>query len=100
MLGDYLPDDLKILWKELSTSPLQLSPDRAELESQRDFHWGKWFWSRLLILLPGQAGLLSHFHFAKPRGHCDTSCYCRPFEHQVGSQVSTPNRCTERGSDR
>ena len=134
MAGDYLPGDLKTLWKELSTNPLQLSPDqlrkemeklrkglrrrffigggaalsaiaawtlyfflfpnrlqrigsvltalgagytivqlklrparnmpdvgetgctefyRAELERQRDFHRGKWFWSRLLILLPG-----------------------------------------------
>jgi hypothetical protein len=134
MPGDYLPDDLKILWKELSTNPLQLSLEqlrtemeklqkglrrrfvigggaalsviaawtlyfflfpnrlqrigsvltalgagytivqlkmrpartmpnvgetgctefyRAELERQRDFHRGKWFWSRLLILLPG-----------------------------------------------
>jgi hypothetical protein len=26
---------------------------RAELERQRDFHRGGWFWSRLLILLPG-----------------------------------------------
>lgn len=134
MTGDYLPDDLKRLWQELSTSPLQLSPEqlrqeveklqkglrrrlvigggaalsviaawtlyfflfpnrlqrigsvltalgagytivqlkmrparampnvgetgcsdfyRAELERQRDFHRGKWFWSRLLIFLPG-----------------------------------------------
>ena len=134
MAGDYLPGDLKTLWKELSTNPLHLSPDqlrkemeklrkglrrrffigggaalsaiaawtlyfflfpnrlqrigsvltalgagytivqlklrparnmpdvgetgctefyRAELERQRDFHRGKWFWSRLLILLPG-----------------------------------------------
>jgi hypothetical protein len=26
---------------------------RAELERQRDFHRGIWFWSRLLIMLPG-----------------------------------------------
>src|SRR5260370_27167279 len=26
---------------------------RAELERQRDFHRGRWFWSRLLIFLPG-----------------------------------------------
>jgi len=26
---------------------------RAELERQRDFHRGWWFWSRLLIMLPG-----------------------------------------------
>ncbi len=28
-------------------------PYRAELERQRDFHCGWWFWSRLLIMLPG-----------------------------------------------
>src|SRR5579864_1295746 len=134
MPGDYLPDDLKLLWQELSTNPLQLSPEqlrkemeklqrglrrrfiigggaalsviaawtfyfflfpnwlqrigsvltilgagytivqlkmrparaipdvgktdctefyRAELGRQRDFHRGKWFWSRLVIVLPG-----------------------------------------------
>jgi len=134
MSGDYLPKDLELLWKEVSTNPLQLSPDqllkeserlgkalrrrsvigggaawigiaaftlffflfpnrlqrigsiltvvgagymvvqlrmrparampdigetdcmrfyRAELERQRDFHRGTWFWSRLLIFLPG-----------------------------------------------
>lgn len=134
MAGDYLPDDLKVLWKEQSVNPLQVSPHqlrkeveklrtgvrrrsivgggvativivawtlfffvfpswlqrlgsiltvagtlymvvqlrlrparampdvgetdcirfyRAELERQRDFHQGKWFWSRLLIFVPG-----------------------------------------------
>jgi Mg2+/citrate symporter len=134
MSSDCVPDDLKILWKELSTNPLQISPAqlrkeaetlrkglrrksvigfgaawigitaftlffflfpnrlqrigsiltvvgagymvvqlrmrparampdigetdcmrfyRAELERQRDFHRGTWFWSRLLIFLPG-----------------------------------------------
>jgi hypothetical protein len=134
MASDYLPDDLKILWKELSTNPRQISPYqlrkeaeklrtglrrrsvvgggaallvfvaftlfffvfpnalqrvgsiltvagagyivvqlrmrpartmadigetdcirfyRGELARQRDFHRGKWFWSRLLVLLPG-----------------------------------------------
>jgi len=134
MAGDYLPNDLKMLWKELSVNPLQVSPDqlrkeaeklrkglrrrsvigggaawigvviwtiffflfpnrlqrvgsiltvlgsayllvqlrmrparampdvgetdctefyRAELERQRDFHRGKWFWSRLVVVLPG-----------------------------------------------
>jgi hypothetical protein len=134
MPGDYLPDDLKILWQELSTNPLRISVDelqreagklkkglhrrsfiglgaalivivafsafffaftdifqrigsaltvagavyvviqlrmrrervpphvgetecvlfyRIELERQRDFHRGRWFWSRLVIMLPG-----------------------------------------------
>ena len=134
MAGDYLPDDLKILWKELSTNPLQIAPDqlrkeaeklekglrrrsiivggaawiviaawtlfffifpnrlqrigsvltvlgcgymlvqlkmrparampdvgetdctefyRSELGRQREFHRGTWFWSRLVIFLPG-----------------------------------------------
>ena len=134
MLDSGVPDDLNLLWKELSASPLQISPDqlrkeaetlqkgirrqsvigfgaafsviaaftlflflfpnklqrigsiltvagagylvvqlrlrparamadlgqtacvgfyRAELERRRDFHRGKWFWSRLLIFLPG-----------------------------------------------
>ena len=26
---------------------------RAELERQRDFHRGMWFWSRLLVMIPG-----------------------------------------------
>ena len=134
MRSDNLPDDLKILWKEMDTNPPVFSPDqlrkeaeklrsglrrrsvigggaawlvilgftvlffvfpnalqrigsvltvvgagymfvqlrlrparvmpemgetecirfyRAELERQRDFHRGGWFWSRLLIFLPG-----------------------------------------------
>jgi hypothetical protein len=134
MLDSGVPDDLKLLWKELSANPPQISPDqlrkeaemlkkglrrksvigfgavfsaiagftlffflfpnswqrigsiltvmgagysgvqlrmrrartmpdigqtacvafyRAELERRRDFHRGKWFWSRLLIFLPG-----------------------------------------------
>jgi hypothetical protein len=142
--GDYLSHDLEILWKELSTNPLQISPDqlrkeaeklkaglrkrtvigggaalivivgwtvfffvfpnalqrigsiltvagagymlvqlrmrpartmpdtgatdcmrfyRDELERQRDFHRGKWFWSRLLIFLPGP--LISFVGFAR-----------------------------------
>ena len=34
---------------------LSISADayRAELERQRDFHCGLWFWSRLILLLPG-----------------------------------------------
>ena len=134
MAGDYLPNDLKVLWQELTTNPVQLTLDdlrkeegklrkrvgrrsvvgggaalivgvvftvyffvfpnvlqrigsvltvvaagflliqlrmrparvmpdmgetesirfyRAELERQRDFHRGRWLWSRLIILLPG-----------------------------------------------
>ena len=134
MPGDYLPDDLKCLWQELSVNPAPVSPDelrtevgklkkwlgrrfvigggaalivvvayiaffvifpnvwqrvgsamtvlgagymigqillrrsrmmldtagteclrfyREELERQRDFHQGPWFWSRLVLILPG-----------------------------------------------
>jgi Mg2+/citrate symporter len=147
MPGDYLPDDLKLLWKELSASPLQISLDQLrkeaemlrkglrrrsflgggaawvviaafvafifvfpnpfqrigsvltvagaaymlvqlrmrpargmpemgetecirfyqnELERQRDFHRGKWFWSRLLVLLPGPLLFLVGFAQAYP----------------------------------
>jgi hypothetical protein len=133
-MPDYLPDDLRTLWKELNNNPVSFSPDqlqnemwrlqrgllrrtalggaaalivavgwgvfffqyqnllwrigsiltvvaagyiigqiimryprsipefgettciqfyRAELERQRDFHRGRWLWSRLLIFLPG-----------------------------------------------
>jgi len=148
MAGDYLPNDLKVLWKELNTNPRQISPDqlgkeakrlrtglrrrsvigggaalfviagftlsffifqntwqrigsiltvagagymvvqlrmrsaratvdigetdcvrfyRAELERQRDFHQGKWFWSRLLILLPGPFIWFVGFAQASPK---------------------------------
>jgi hypothetical protein len=134
MPGDYLPDDLKNLWKELETDPMRISLEelqqeagklksglrrrsfigygaalivmvaystlffvypnilqrigstltvvgaaymivqlrirkarvlhyassiecvqfyRAELTRQRDFHQGRWFWSRLVIFVPG-----------------------------------------------
>lgn len=36
---------------------------RTELERQRDFHRGAWFWSRLLICLPGP--LVFYFGFAQ-----------------------------------
>jgi hypothetical protein len=36
---------------------------RNELQRQRDFHRGKWFWSRLLLLAP--AGLLFFIAFAR-----------------------------------
>jgi hypothetical protein len=36
---------------------------RYELQRQRDFHRGKWFWSRLLLL--GPAGLLFFLAFAR-----------------------------------
>ena len=35
MAGDYLPDDLKILWKELSTNPLQIAPDQLRKEAEK-----------------------------------------------------------------
>jgi len=48
---------------QLRLRPARVLPDvgeaggvqfyRGELERQRDFHRGSWFWSRLLILLPG-----------------------------------------------
>jgi hypothetical protein len=147
MQSDYLPDDLKILWKEMEMNPAVFSPDqlrkeadklraglrrrsiigggaawiviagfmafffvfpnalerigsaltvlgaaymvvqlrmrpprvlpdlsetgctqfyRAELERQRDFHRGSWFWSRLLILLPGPIVFLVGFAQAYP----------------------------------
>lgn len=39
---------------------------RAELERQRDFHRGKWLWSRLLIFLPGPLLWCAGFAQAKP----------------------------------
>lgn len=147
MAGDYLPNDLNSLWKELSTTPLELSPDqlrqeaeklrkglsrrsivgggaaaigiaswtlfffvfpnwlqrigsiltvagagflvvqlrmrrasdlpdlgatgcieyyRAELERQRDFYRGKWFWWRLTIFLPGPLIWIVGFAQAHP----------------------------------
>lgn len=35
MPGDYLPDDLKALWSELSTKPVQVSPDQLRRELGR-----------------------------------------------------------------
>lgn len=35
MPGDYLPDDLKNLWKELGTDPFHLSADQLRAEAQR-----------------------------------------------------------------
>ena len=148
MPGDYLPDDLKNIWKELDTNPIQRKADevrkeaemlrkgvgrrsalgglvclilmasftvfffkfpnglqrigcvltvagvgylilqlrmrrssatpdpgetdcvrfyRAELERQRDFHRGKWFWSRLLIFVPGPIVFMAGFAQAYPK---------------------------------
>ena len=36
---------------------------RNELQRQRDFHRGKWFWSRFALLAP--AGLLFYIAFAR-----------------------------------
>jgi hypothetical protein len=39
---------------------------RAELERQRDFHRGRWFWSRLMIFFPGPLIFLVGFAKAHP----------------------------------
>jgi hypothetical protein len=39
---------------------------RAELERQRDFHRGRWFWSRLVIFFPGPLIFLVGFAQAHP----------------------------------
>lgn len=40
---------------------------RAELERQRDFHRGKWFWSRMLIFTPGPVIWIIGFERAFPK---------------------------------
>jgi hypothetical protein len=35
MRSDYLPEDLKTLWKELASNPVQVSPDDLRRESQK-----------------------------------------------------------------
>jgi hypothetical protein len=39
---------------------------RAELERQRDFHWGPWLWTRLLLLVPGPQMFFIGFARAHP----------------------------------
>lgn len=39
---------------------------RTELERQRDFHRGSWFWSRLVIMIPGYVLFLIGFAMAHP----------------------------------
>lgn len=39
---------------------------RTELERQRDFHRGSWFWSRLVIIIPGYMLFLIGFARAHP----------------------------------
>jgi len=39
---------------------------RTELERQRDFHRGSWFWSRLVIMIPGYILVLIGFAMAYP----------------------------------
>ena len=39
---------------------------RTELERQRDFHRGRWFWSRLLICVPSYLLFLAGFAVAHP----------------------------------
>jgi hypothetical protein len=40
---------------------------RSELQRQRDFHRGKWFWSRMLIFLPGPIVWFAGFAQARPK---------------------------------
>lgn len=40
---------------------------RTELERQRDFHRGKWFWSRMLIFTPGPIVFCIGFAQAHPK---------------------------------
>jgi hypothetical protein len=55
------------------TLPLEPSPlasrdfYRAELVRQRDFHRGMWFWSRLVVIVPGYIVFLVGFATAYPR---------------------------------
>lgn len=39
---------------------------RTELERQRDFHRGSWFWSRLIVMIPGDLLFLIGFAMAHP----------------------------------
>jgi hypothetical protein len=39
---------------------------RTELERQRDFHRGRWFWSRLLIFVPSYLLFIAGFAIAHP----------------------------------
>jgi hypothetical protein len=39
---------------------------RAELERQRDFHKGWWFWSRLMVFAPGPIAFLIGFAHSYP----------------------------------
>lgn len=53
----------------LSLQPTGVSGIRAyrtELERQRDFHRGSWFWSRLLILVPSYLLFIAGFAIAHP----------------------------------
>lgn len=35
MAGDYLPDDLKGLWRELASNPVEVSPDKLRRDARR-----------------------------------------------------------------
>lgn len=53
----------------LSSQPTGVAGIRAyrtELERQRDFHRGRWFWSRLLILVPSYLLFIAGFAIAYP----------------------------------
>jgi hypothetical protein len=66
MQADYLPNDLATIWKELSTNPLQLSPDQLRHEMKK--------LQRGLLrrtVVGGAAGLIviaafTHFFFLSP----------------------------------
>jgi Mg2+/citrate symporter len=51
---------------EQTTAITSIRAYRAELERQRDFHCGKWFWSRWLIFLPSYLIFIAGFASAHP----------------------------------
>jgi Mg2+/citrate symporter len=49
-----------------STGVAGIRAYRTELERQRDFHRGRWFWSRLLIFVPSYLLFIAGFAIAHP----------------------------------
>ncbi|MFZ1084874.1 MAG: hypothetical protein WAN35_07915 [Terracidiphilus sp.] len=49
---------------------------RAELERQRDFHRGKWFWSRLAVFTPGPVLFTVGAAIAHPEQATEFLCIC------------------------